>query len=171
MLAYIGVSVAGLAYAPVARAQTPQAAISARMGENQRFDPAVVIDIARQLSKRPFAAPPSDLPDVFANLNQEQYAAIRYTQPAIWSTESRGIAVEPLHRGFRSRRFADRHDVTVIEVRCERHESLRGPPCGDGFDLVVEAPPFVDDDNARQPALGVVARVGATGMGSRWRCQ
>ena len=66
MLAYLGASVAGLAYAPVAQAQTPQATISARMGENQRFDPAVVIDIARQLSKKPFVAPPNDLPDVFA---------------------------------------------------------------------------------------------------------
>jgi glucans biosynthesis protein len=70
MLAYIGVSVAGLAYAPATRAQTPQATISGRMGENQRFDPAVVIDIARQLSKKPYVAAPNDLPDVFANLNQ-----------------------------------------------------------------------------------------------------
>ena len=112
MLAYIGASVAGLAYAPVAQAQTPQATIAARMGENQRFDPAVVIDIARQLSKKPFVPPPNDLPDVFANLNQEQYSAIRYTQPPIWSTEARGIAVEPLHRGFV---FRDAVDLYLVE--------------------------------------------------------
>jgi len=77
MLAYLGVSVAGLAYAPAARAQTPQATISARMGENQRFDPAVVVDIAREISKKPFAASPNDLPDGFSNLNQEQYSSVR----------------------------------------------------------------------------------------------
>src|SRR3712207_1923161 len=64
MLAYIGVSVAGLAVASAVRAQTPQATIAARMGDNQRFDPAVVVDIARQLAKKPFAAPANDLPDV-----------------------------------------------------------------------------------------------------------
>ena len=112
MLAYIGASVAGLAYAPVAQAQTTQATIAARMGEKQRFDPAVVIDIARQLSKKPYVATPNDLPDVFGNLNQEQYSAIRYTQPPIWSTESRGISVEPLHRGFV---FRDAVDLYVVE--------------------------------------------------------
>ena len=60
MLAYIGASVAGLAYAPVAQAQTTAGHdCPARMGENQRFDPAVVIDIARQLAKKPFAPPPT----------------------------------------------------------------------------------------------------------------
>ncbi len=112
MLAYIGVSFAGLAYAPIVRAQTPQETISARMGENQRFDPAVVVDIARQLSKKPFTPPANDLPDAFANLSQEQYAAIRYTQPPIWGSDARGIVVEPLHRGFV---FRDPVDLFVVE--------------------------------------------------------
>jgi len=100
MLAYIGASVAGLAYAPAVRAQTPQAAIHARLGDNQRFDPAVVVDIARQLARKPFVASPNDLPDLFSNLNYEQYIGIRSTQSPIWGGEGRGIAVEPLHRGF-----------------------------------------------------------------------
>lgn len=112
MLAYIGASVAGLTFAPTLRAQTPQETISAKMGENQRFDPAVVVDIARQLAKKPFAAPANDLPDAFANLNPEQYGAIRYTQPPIWSSESRGIAVEPLHRGFV---FRDGVELFLVE--------------------------------------------------------
>jgi glucans biosynthesis protein len=112
MLAYFGVSVAGLALAPTLKAQTLQETISVRMGENQRFDPAVVVDIARQLAKKPFAAPANDLPDVFANLNPEQYGAIRYTQPPIWSSEARGIAVEPIHRGFV---FRDAVELFLVE--------------------------------------------------------
>jgi glucans biosynthesis protein len=45
--------VAGL---PRAEAQvpTPQAAIQAALGEGQRFDPAALADVARQLARRPF---------------------------------------------------------------------------------------------------------------------
>jgi glucans biosynthesis protein len=112
MLAYLGVSVAGLALAPGLRAQTPQATIYARMGDNQRFDPAVVVDLARQLARRPFVPPPNDLPDFFSNLTYEQYVAIKSRQPAIWSSEGRGIAVEPLHRGFV---FTNAVDLYLVE--------------------------------------------------------
>lgn len=112
MLAYIGVSLASLAYAPAVRAQSPQAIFSSRMGDNQRFEPAVVVDLARQLAKKPFVQPPNDLPDVFSNLNFEQYAAIKSTQPPIWGSEGRGIAVEPLHRGFV---FSNAVDLFVVE--------------------------------------------------------
>jgi periplasmic glucans biosynthesis protein len=100
MLAYFGVSLAGLAYAPAVWGQTPQASVLARMGDKQRFDPTVVIDIARQLAKQPFAASANDLPDAFGNLNYDQYVTIKSLRAPIWSTEGRGIAVEPLHRGF-----------------------------------------------------------------------
>jgi glucans biosynthesis protein len=112
MLAYIGVSLAALAYAPGLRAQTPQATIHARMGDNQRFDPAAVVDLARQLSRKPFVAPPSDLPEFFSNLNYEQYIGIKSRQPLIWSSEGRGIAVEPLHRGFV---FTNAVDLYLVE--------------------------------------------------------
>jgi periplasmic glucans biosynthesis protein len=100
MLAYIGVSLAGVAYAPSLRAQTPQAVIHSRLGDNQRFDPAIVVDLARQLARKPFVPPANDLPDAFSNLNYDQYISIKSTQPLIWGAENRGIAVEPLHRGF-----------------------------------------------------------------------
>ena len=112
MLAYIGVSVATLASAQGLRAQTPQATIYTRMGDNQRFDPAVVLDIARQLSKKPFAPPPNDLPDFFSNLNYDQYVAIKPRQPPIWGNDGRGIAVEPLHRGFV---FTNPVDLYLVE--------------------------------------------------------
>ncbi len=101
-LTVLGGSIAALATSTgaLAQAQGPQSVIQITLGDGQRFDPALVIDVARQLSKRPFAPPPNDLPEPFANLNPEQYAAIR-TQPAthIWA-DGRGISVEPLHRGF-----------------------------------------------------------------------
>lgn len=125
MLAYIGVSIAGLAYAPGVLSQTPQAILQAAMGNGQRFDPIVVTDLARQLSRKPFVPVPGDLPDVFSNLNYEQYSTIRPTQPPIWSSEGRGIAVDPLHRGFV---FNNPVDLFLVEdgvVRRLAYESSR----------------------------------------------
>ena len=84
------------------RAQTPlQSAIQGVQGEGQRFEASAVIEAARALSRRPFAAPPADLPDPFNNLNYEQYVAIRSAaETRIWASEGRGFALEPLHRGF-----------------------------------------------------------------------
>jgi glucans biosynthesis protein len=102
VLATLGVSVAALATSPraFAQAQAPQAIIQSIAGDGQRFEPGLVVDVARQLSRRPFSPPPSDLPEPFANLSFEQYAAIK-ALPAgqIWA-DGRGISVEPLHRGF-----------------------------------------------------------------------
>jgi glucans biosynthesis protein len=89
-----------------ALAQTPapgsfQAVVQGTLGEGQRFNPAAVVDIARALARRPFAAPPNDLPEIFGGLNYEQYIAIK-AQPAarIWEGEGRGFVAEPLPRGF-----------------------------------------------------------------------
>jgi glucans biosynthesis protein len=84
-----------------AQAQTPQALIQLTLGDGQHFDPGAVADIARQLARRPFVPVPNDLPDVFSNLNVEQYLAIKPVQPwLIWAGDGRNIAVEPQHRGF-----------------------------------------------------------------------
>ncbi len=65
------------------------------------FAPGLVTDEARALSKKPFKAPAADLPDPFRALTFDQYAAIHARPEArIWSTESIGFAIEPLHRGF-----------------------------------------------------------------------
>ena len=85
----------------LAQNQSPQATIQAALGEGQRFDPVSVLDLARTLARRPYAAPPNDLPDVFANLTYEQYVAVKAQQQGlIWGAEGRGFVVEPLHRGF-----------------------------------------------------------------------
>lgn len=112
VLAYLSASAAVLALAPAVRAQTPDEAIAARMGDNQRFDPAIVTDVARQLSKKPFVQPKNDLPDAFSNLSYEQYVSIKSLQQPIWSTEGRGISIEPLHRGFV---FNNEVDLFIVE--------------------------------------------------------
>ncbi len=112
VLAYLSASVAAFTVAPSVRAQTPQVSIATRMGDGQRFDPAAVVDIARQLSKRPFVPAPNDLPDAFSNLNYDQYVSIKSLQQPVWSTEGRGIALEPLHRGFV---FNNAVDLFIVE--------------------------------------------------------
>ncbi len=112
MLAYFGASLAGLAYASTVRAQAPQSVIATRMGDGQRFDPALVVDLARQLAAKPFVPPQTDLPDPLSNLTYEQYIGIKSLQPPIWSADGRGIAVEPLHRGFL---FNNAVDLFVVE--------------------------------------------------------
>ncbi len=112
VLASIGVSFAALAFAPVVRAQAPQDSPFARMGDNQRFDPSVVVDIARQISKKPFAQPSTELPSAFSNLTYEQYISIKSLEAPIWSGEGRGISLEPLHRGFV---FTNAVDLYLVE--------------------------------------------------------
>jgi glucans biosynthesis protein len=112
MLAYIGASAAGLAYAPGLLAQTPQAQIYTRLGDNQRFDPSVVAALARQLAGKPFVQLQNNLPDFFANLTYDQYIAIKSRQPPVWGSEGRGIAFEPLHRGFV---FTNAVDLYLVE--------------------------------------------------------
>jgi glucans biosynthesis protein len=103
VLASFGASLACAAVARPALGQniTPQSIIQTVLGDGLPFDGSLVTEVARQLARRPFVAPPNDLPDVFANLTYEQYVAIRRAPPTpIWANEGRGIAVEPLHRGF-----------------------------------------------------------------------
>lgn len=95
------------------------------MGEGQPFDPAAVIDIARQLARAPFSPPSTDLPDPLSNLTHEQYTAIRSQQPPIWGMEGRGIAVEPLHRGFLFNNAVDLYLVEDGAVRRIGYDQTR----------------------------------------------
>ncbi|TDR85411.1 glucan biosynthesis protein [Enterovirga rhinocerotis] len=84
-----------------AQANTLGELIRTSLGEGQSFSWAALTDLARTISKRPFAAPPTDLPEPFANLNYERYVAIRSLPGGrIWEGENRGFVAEPLPRGF-----------------------------------------------------------------------
>ena len=77
------------------------AALAQPSPEPAAFKPGDVLDMARDLAKRPFRAASSALPDPFGNLAYEQYVAIRpRPEAAIWAAETIGFALEPLHRGF-----------------------------------------------------------------------
>jgi periplasmic glucans biosynthesis protein len=83
-----------------ARAQAPSP--FARLGDGQRFDFSALVEAAAAQAKRPFVPPVfSDLPDGYANMAYDQYVSIR-AQPSavIWGADNRGMAVEPLHRGY-----------------------------------------------------------------------
>ncbi len=66
----------------------------------EAFDPASVVEMARQLAAKPYRAPTAELPEPFANLSYEQYAGIKHRpERAIWAVAETGFALEPLHRG------------------------------------------------------------------------
>src|SRR5574337_910920 len=81
-------------------------AVSPAFAQDQPAGPAPfsgnsVLDLARLMAAKPFAAPSSDLPPIFDNLSYDGYSAI-HAKPEglIWADESSGFAIEPLHRGF-----------------------------------------------------------------------
>jgi periplasmic glucans biosynthesis protein len=100
---FIAASAAASA-APVAFAQQTSGALTflqAILQDGARFDPAVVIESARLLSKRAFSPPNVTLPDPFNGLNHDNYNAIQHrNERQIWADDNRHLVVEPLHRGF-----------------------------------------------------------------------
>jgi periplasmic glucans biosynthesis protein len=98
--------VGALAFTPLAEAgfaQQPDFASLLRsvLGEGRSFDPNTVVEVARQLARRPFMAPAADLPEALRNLSFEQYQAIHiHRGDRAWEAEGRGFVIEPLHRGF-----------------------------------------------------------------------
>lgn len=64
------------------------------------FDPAQVIDRARNLAGQPFESPHRDLPEALANLSAEDYAKIRFkSQKAFFSQAKSGFALDLYHPG------------------------------------------------------------------------
>ncbi len=110
-----GAAVVALGHGSTAYAQNgfPNNMVQAALGEGQKFDPAFVIEIARQLAKRPFSPPTANLPSFFTNLNRQQFSAIvPKSEAMIWGTDGRDIGVSPLHRGSA---FSDPVELFVIE--------------------------------------------------------
>ena len=69
--------------------------------EGEVFSADALRDYARNLAKSAYQAPDPTLPGSLQNLDYQHYVGIRFHQDrAIWSAESRGFVIEPLHRGF-----------------------------------------------------------------------
>ncbi|ACA19819.1 periplasmic glucan biosynthesis protein MdoG [Methylobacterium sp. 4-46] len=139
VLALAGAFAAGGALAPTgARAEDPPAPPA--LGDGERFDPAAVVALARALAAKPYAAPPSALPDAFGKLTYEQYIAIRpKPELLIWRGEGRGFVVEPLHRGYLFTNPVSLHTVEDGIVR-------RIPYDRDLFEFRKTAPPEAGRD-------------------------
>jgi periplasmic glucans biosynthesis protein len=95
---------AAASFGTVASAQQQPGALAflqAVLQDGTRFEPGVVIEAARLLSKRPFVPPNTGLPDPFNGLNAESYSGIRHRpERQIWADEAKPFVIEPLHRGF-----------------------------------------------------------------------
>ena len=105
-LALSGHALAGLAASTVVSVLPAQAqqngsvTFPGEIGDGQRFNASALLDLARGLAKRPMAANPTDLPDGLGALTPEAVGAVRMQrQHWAWVGESRGFAIEPLHRG------------------------------------------------------------------------
>jgi periplasmic glucans biosynthesis protein len=82
-------------------------------GPRPHFEQSLVSNAAADLAKKPFKAPSVPLPDVFAKLGYDQYAAIKNRpQSRIWASENVGFALEPLHRGFI---FTETMAINIVE--------------------------------------------------------
>jgi glucans biosynthesis protein len=108
--AAFGAIVVGAAPGP-ARAGQPQPAEPAPPAP--AFSRDMIVDLARNLATRPYAAPATDLREPFASLTYEQFVGIK-TKPgsALWANENKGFSIEPLHRGHI---FTAAVDLFVIE--------------------------------------------------------
>ena len=101
---------------PVGAQQQPTGALAflhAILQDGTKFEPAVVVEAARLLSRRPYQPPTTAIPEPFSSLNAESYQAIKHRpERLIWGDENRGIVLEPLHRGFL---FATPVSLSLVE--------------------------------------------------------
>ena len=110
-----------LASSPLrALAQNTVDAALAPPPELTRFSGQNVLAYARELAKKPYAAPAADLPAPFASLTYDQYVGIR-ARPgtAVWADANLPFQIEPLHRGagaFASSRTGRRGRSSMIKA-------------------------------------------------------
>lgn len=106
-----------------------------------KFSTQTVLAMARDLLRKPYAAPAQDLPAPFASLTYDQYVGIRAKpSAAIWSGANLPFVIEPLHRAGGS--FAAPIQLFVVE------DGVARPIAYDqaGFDFGKVAPPAKPTD-------------------------
>jgi periplasmic glucans biosynthesis protein len=75
--------------------------LQAVLQDGMRFDPAMVIEAARQLARRPYLQPNAALPDPFNGMTYEAYVGIRHRpERLVFADDGRPVVMEPLHRGY-----------------------------------------------------------------------
>jgi periplasmic glucans biosynthesis protein len=77
------------------------------------FDRSTVVNLARDLAKKEFVPPPSELPEAIADLTYDQYRDIRFRgEAAIWADTDLPFRLQLFHRGFY---FQNRIDVAIVD--------------------------------------------------------
>ena len=88
---------------------TPRSLVGKEIGP---FDRSTVIAMAKDLSSKPFAPPPTDLPAAIANLTYDQYRAIQSSADnEIFKDENLPFRLQFFHRGFY---YKEKIDVAVV---------------------------------------------------------
>jgi periplasmic glucans biosynthesis protein len=97
--ATVAATVLGSLYPGAASAQTSN--VAASLATDGPFTRSTVSEVARRLSRVPFAAPASRLPEVLQNLTYDQYRDIRFkSSAAVWAGTGLPFELQLLHPGF-----------------------------------------------------------------------
>ncbi|MCX5514321.1 glucan biosynthesis protein D [Kaistia algarum] len=115
--AAVAATVLGNFYPGEANAQA--AAVPASLATDGPFTRSTVSEIARRLSRVPYAAPASRLPDVLQNLTYDQYRDIRFkSASAVWADAGLPFQLQLFHPGFY---FKDPIEVAIIQDGVAKH--------------------------------------------------
>lgn len=108
---------AGDLFPATAQAQTSN--VAASLATDGPFTRSTVSEIARRLSRVPFAAPTSRLPDVLQGLTYDQYRDIRFKpSAAIWAGTGLPFQLQLFHPGFY---FKEPIEVAIVQDGQAKH--------------------------------------------------
>jgi glucans biosynthesis protein len=125
---------------PVAQAASQQAA-QPGTDEAQRFDAAMVREMARRLAQQPYKAPDAILPDELKNLDYQAYRSIRFDpRQALWRDQKLRFTAEFFSRGYLYKERVDVFEVvnghaTPVRYRPElfTFDKVKAPAGDIGF--------------------------------------
>ncbi|MBB3931708.1 glucans biosynthesis protein [Kaistia hirudinis] len=105
------------------------------------FTRSTVSEIARRLSRVPYAAPTSRLPDVLKNLTYDQYRDIRFKPSvAVWANSGLPFQLQLFHPGFY---FKEPIEVAIVQDGKAKHL----PYSTDMFDFGPLVPKGIPNDD------------------------
>jgi periplasmic glucans biosynthesis protein len=115
--------------------------LSAALAQPAPFDRSMVRQMARDLAGKPYKAPSEKLPDDLANVNYDQYRAIRFLpERALWRGEKLPFEVQFFHRGFFYKNRVDIYEVkngqaSIVPYRPDLFSFGEMKPPGAAVDL------------------------------------
>ncbi|NKE46080.1 glucan biosynthesis protein G [Roseomonas frigidaquae] len=82
------------------------------------FSDSTVRDLAREMARRDYRAPSSDLPRAFTDLGYDEYRTLRFNpQAALWRGNDASFQVQLFHRGFLYAQKVELHEVVDRRAR------------------------------------------------------